>query len=548
VDWEERITIRLRWISLCLTLLVGLAGCGLGSNRPPVAIIEVSSDRGNAPFTVHFDASNSSDIDSRIVRYLWDFGDGTEGRGPVVTHTYQSDGVYLVELNIIDEYGNVDSDRTRIVVGSPPPQAIFTTSLATGWAPLTVSFDGTASFDPAGRRISMYEWDFGDGFRTTGEAVSHTYTKSGQYSVELTITDRGGTSNSSMRPIHVIDLKSGRDLRAGRSPTSIVAKDMDGDGTVDLAVANSQSNDITVYFGQAGNLLFPNSIRIPVGERPVSLDSADFNGDDLPDIAVASFDSGVVTILLNEGGRHFRESEGIAVGQWISGVVTEDFNRDGIFDIAATDSGEDRVHVLLGNGSGEFTVNDEIAVGDGPEGLAAGDFDLDGRVDLAVIHFLGDTVEILYGNGLGRFHVGNTIPVGRGPTSIKTGYFNDDDRLDLIVANTNSSTVSVLLGTHDGGFIESQAVAAGRGVRSAGFADFDADGTMDIASANTTADSVSVMLNDGFNQFIVERTKLFAEGRSPTALVVDDFDDDGFPDIAIVHFDDDKVTVLLNQL
>ena len=104
------------------------------------------------------------------------------------------------------------------------------------------------------------------------------------------------------------------------------------------------------------------------------------------------------------------------------------------------------------------------------------------------------------------------------------------------------------MGTNGGGFVESQIVAAGRGVRSADFADFDADGTMDIASANTSIDSVSLMLNDGFNQFIEERTKVFNEGETPTSLVIEDFNDDGFPDVAIVHFDDDKVTVLLNQL
>ena len=548
-DWEERIAIHAHKLGILVLILFGLSGCGISvGNRPPIAIIEATPERGSAPLTVQFDGSLSSDPNNRILIYEWDFGDGAFGSGPLTSHTYNVDGVYLVTLLVVDETGARDEDRTRIVIGNPPPQALFTTSLKTGWAPLDVVFDGTPSFDPSGSRISMYEWDFGDGFRTTGQEVNHTYTMAGKYEVELTITDLSGNTNLTTKAINVIDMKSGRDLRSGRAPTAIMADDLDGDGVIDLVVPNSQSNDINIYFGQSGSLLFPNSIRIPVGERPVAIDAGDLNGDGLTDLAVASFESGVVSILMNEDDRHFREVEGISVGQWISDVLVEDFNRDGILDIAATDSGQDRVFVLLGDGTGEFTAEAEIAVDRGPEALLAGDFDSDGRFDLAVLHFFAGTVEILTGNGLGQFRVTSSTRVGEGPTSIESGHFDADSRLDLIVSNSKSSTISILSGSGNGTFTETSTIAVGRGVRSAAMADFDADGSMDLATANASADTVSMMLNDGFNQFIPEMIRDFAEGKTPTALVVEDFNDDGFPDVAIVHFDENRVTILVNQL
>ncbi|MBC7221820.1 PKD domain-containing protein [Candidatus Bipolaricaulota bacterium] len=57
---------------------------------------------------VSFDASLSHDPDGRIVRYLWDFGDGTwmETEDPKVSHTYHDPGTYEVKLVVIDDYGD----------------------------------------------------------------------------------------------------------------------------------------------------------------------------------------------------------------------------------------------------------------------------------------------------------------------------------------------------------------------------------------------------------------------------------------------------------
>ncbi|MDV7396117.1 PKD domain-containing protein, partial [Arthrospira platensis SPKY1] len=46
-------------------------------NQPPVASLTASPLVGDPPMLVQFDASASSDADGQIVRYDWDFGDGT---------------------------------------------------------------------------------------------------------------------------------------------------------------------------------------------------------------------------------------------------------------------------------------------------------------------------------------------------------------------------------------------------------------------------------------------------------------------------------------
>jgi PKD repeat protein len=77
-------------------------------------------------------------------------------------------------------------------VNTPPAAALSASALA-GVAPLTVSFDGSASSDADGTVVS-WEWTFGDGTSDGGATASHTYDTPGTYPVELRVwDDRGAT-------------------------------------------------------------------------------------------------------------------------------------------------------------------------------------------------------------------------------------------------------------------------------------------------------------------------------------------------------------------
>lgn len=67
-----------------------------------------------------------------------------------------------------------------------------------GKAPLTVQFDATRSVDPAGP-ITDYLWDFGDGSPVvSGERVSHTYRRAGEYLVTLVVVGPSGTGRATV--------------------------------------------------------------------------------------------------------------------------------------------------------------------------------------------------------------------------------------------------------------------------------------------------------------------------------------------------------------
>lgn len=171
----------------------------------PQAVLNASTDQGNAPLTVTFDASGSQDSDGQITSYDWDFGDGESTSGAQVTHTFTQDGTYVVVLTVTNDEGEMATARQTITVGTTsnkPPQAAFTTTPDTGTAPLTVVFDASNSSDADGI-IQAYTWDFGDGDISSGQVVSHTFTTAGTFTATLLVVDDRGAADVSSTTINV---------------------------------------------------------------------------------------------------------------------------------------------------------------------------------------------------------------------------------------------------------------------------------------------------------------------------------------------------------
>lgn len=72
---------------------------GTGFNLPPTVNINASSLQGQVPHTIDFDASESNDPNGDSLSFAWDFGDGSLAYGEVVSHTFNSEGEFLVTLS-----------------------------------------------------------------------------------------------------------------------------------------------------------------------------------------------------------------------------------------------------------------------------------------------------------------------------------------------------------------------------------------------------------------------------------------------------------------
>jgi len=176
-------------------------------NRPPAAIISGPTS-GLVGEALDFSGVNSADEDGRIVRYTWDFGDGTTGGGINVTHSYSPTGSYTVTLTVTDDDSLSNSATQTVLVDEPatdlPPTAVIG-GPTRGLVGTTLSFSGAGSDDGDGRIVS-YDWDLGDGAVGSGVIVTHVYTAAGSYQVTLAVTDDGGLSDSAMQTVWVDEL------------------------------------------------------------------------------------------------------------------------------------------------------------------------------------------------------------------------------------------------------------------------------------------------------------------------------------------------------
>ena len=147
-----------------------------------------------------------------------------------------------------------------------PPVASFTANPPSGQAPLTVSLDATASYDPDGTSLSYY-WDYGDTTSGSGLTASHTYTIANTYTVMLTVTDIDGATDTATSTLTV---SAPSVPPVDQPPTASLINPVDNStvsGTVTIKVDANDGEDA------AG------SLTIEVRIDSVSWQTALYNGD-----------------------------------------------------------------------------------------------------------------------------------------------------------------------------------------------------------------------------------------------------------------------------
>ncbi len=357
----------------------------------------------------------------------------------------------------------------------------------------------------------------------------------------------------------------------GFQAEALATGDVNGDGTADLVIANRcasssncESGGVSVLLGNGDGTFRAPGVYTSGGNTAYSLAVADLNGDGKLDLVVANncisssnCANGTVGVLLGNGNGTFQPAVSYASGGYYAiSVAVADVNGDGKPDlvvanncVTSSNCANGRVSVLLGNGDGTF----QPAVGYGSGGMfafsvAVGDVNSDGKPDLLVANeyvssgnLSNGTVGVLLGNGDGTFRAAVAYASGgKYGDSMAVGDVNGDGKLDLLVANQCASssctngTLSVLLGNGDGTFQPAMITATPQiGNGALALADFDGDGKLDVASGAGDF----LLLGNGDGTF---QAPLLLGAGGP-GIAVGDFNRDGKPDLAV-----GGVAILLN--
>jgi PKD repeat protein len=127
----------------------------------PVASLLATPTSGNAPLTVNFDASTSTDPNpcTTISSYTFNFGDGSvvTQSTPTIFHTYNSAGTYVASLTVTDSGGTASTNPAQVTI-TVTPATTPTVSLSASPAKInegaSATYTVTAS-SPASQKITV---------------------------------------------------------------------------------------------------------------------------------------------------------------------------------------------------------------------------------------------------------------------------------------------------------------------------------------------------------------------------------------------------------
>ena len=346
---------------------------------------------------------------------------------------------------------------------------------------------------------------------------------------------------------------SSRRFSAALHITSVVLADFDNDRHLDIALTSDVDNYLDVFLGHE-NGAFTSQATYSVDYSTTLFDVivADFNSDYIFDLAVSVPSDDEVVIFYGNGDGNFtlarRYSTGFGSNPGNIAVANFDHNRP--IKIVVILLGIDAVSVLTEYIAAEFVQKGVYSTGSTaqPFSVAAGDFNHDNRSDAVVANSGTDDLNILIGSGNGTFERKMVYPMNADsqPQYVITCDIDQDEQLDIVSVNSKLNSISVMMGQSDGTFALETMYSTGNDSHPSAVAsgDLNDDGQLDLVIANEGTDSVGVLF--GFNYTTFHSSTIYSSNDSlqPLGIVVSDFNNDGFQDIATAYAGSGKVGYL----
>lgn len=232
--------------STLFLFVLGLASCSSDDD-----IMEIPPEP-TANFSFEVVADNPqlisfTNMSIEAEEFAWDFGDGvgvSTQKHP--SYKYASAGNYTVVLTAVNGENTSSFSQEISVVGIPSAAFNYEPDEED---PLTIHFGNQS------QNVNEYTWDFGDGSAVSSEASpSHTYAETGIYTVTLTATGAGGTTEASME----VEVK---DAQPVFNKLYIVGDASESDWNIGAPTAFTQSESNPFVFVYEG-ILSPGNLKL----------------------------------------------------------------------------------------------------------------------------------------------------------------------------------------------------------------------------------------------------------------------------------------------
>ena len=256
-------------------------------------------------------------------------------------------------------------------------------------------------------------------------------------------------------------------IRVGKGPADMAVADINKDGKPDVIVANTDDATISVLLGDGNGQFSPTAgSPFPCGKNPNDIAVTDMNGDGTPDLVIANTQTPYITILLGNGKGGFQPAAHSPFATMSHphphGVVVGDFMGNGKPAVVTDSWGSSQILLLPSDGRGDLLLPGRFFAADlrSDAGVRTADFNHDGHLDLVTTNQGGNSVGLLLGDGKGGFRraPGSPFSAAAESWSFAVGDVNGDGNPDVTVipyernlTDPKQLGVTVLLGDGKGG-------------------------------------------------------------------------------------------------
>ncbi|MEQ9616559.1 MAG: VCBS repeat-containing protein [Phycisphaerales bacterium] len=471
---------------------------------------------------------------------------------------------FLINTPLQAEFGDADGDGLDDLfviandgpnpTGAPATLAVFRNGGFDGETGAWLGYNTLAIFNPT-THPTPYDLELAD--------MDNNGTLDAVVLTNLLFDDRGfveympNTGNGTFGPSQVFEVNG--------SANGLDIGDVDGNGLLDVVVANFNNEDeVTVLRRVGASLLGGAPVDLSdiasfegANDLATDVDLGDLDGDGALDFAIGCIGGQSVNAMVNDGEGNFALNSSFRANEpQCAGLVSIDIDDDGDEDLVSfTDifNVTKFITISTNDGAGNFTPGPPLDITGGRHtGPVAADFNGDGREDILYRLFETQELNILFNNGDGTLTAGT--PFGTALQTFTNNFgvldANGDGAPDIFaMGQPNGSSVNRnVLFLNDGmaNFTDASAGFILTGFNTAPFPyDLDGDGDTDLVTTDLFY-NVHCLRNNGDNTF----TDMGAIANPETFgnnTVVDDFDGDGNPDIAVANTGRREVAVFLGD-
>lgn len=354
-------------------------------------------------------------------------------------------------------------------------------------------------------------------------------------------------------------------IPVGKGPGFVLLADVNHDGHLDVLVANEDSENLSVLLGDGkGHFVAAPGSPFACGKGPNDIAVGDMNGDGNLDVIIANTQTPYITILLGDGKGGFKPSPhspfATTSNPHVHGVAVGDFMGDGKMSVVTDSWGNDKIILLPGDGHGNLLTPGKSFDADihSDQGVRAADFNGDGKLDIVMTNQRAGGVGLMLGDGKGGFVKAphSPFPAVQVAFAFTVGDVNGDGIPDVAVipydrdlTDPKQLGLAVLLGDGKGGFTKMRgapfSLAGCAGPDRIAIGDLNGDGLRDVVVSCAQSNSLVFFMGTRDGGFQISSRQMKDVGWS--GIAVGDLNGDKKDDVVVSNHESGTITILFGK-